>query len=62
MPRQQMRNKEKVLSMLKKIEKPDYDGVKTKVTTGVNKMASSVAAAASAVADATKPEENGNKK
>ena len=43
-------------------EKPDYDGVKSKVTTGVNKMASSVAAAASAVADATKPEENGNKK
>ena len=36
--------------------------MKTKVTTGVNKMASSVAAAASAVADATKPEENGNKK
>ena len=47
---------------VEKIEKPDYDGVKTKVTTGVNKMASSVAAAASAVADATKPEENGNKK
>ena len=47
---------------VEKNEKPDYDDVKSKVTTSVNKMASSVAAAASAVADATKPEENGTKK
>ena len=43
---------------VERAENPDYDGVKTKVTATVNKMASSVAATASAVADATKPGDN----
>lgn len=45
-----------------KNENPDYDGVKSKVTETVNKMASTVAAAASSVADATKPGDDGDKK
>ena len=44
------------------ISQENYDEVKSKVTSTVNKMSSSVAAAASVVVDATKNDDDGKGK